>query len=592
MKAWIDLQDKRIRIGQGQLARAELLTYLGQQAVARQSCVAVASLCRRTGLADRSVKLLWPYVRPDGSSKNKYKYSYKDKYEYEDKDKSPSIMRRTPSHLQLHTTSLEKAEYAAALVQIGAELEGLEILAQIDPVQVPRVYLYSALAHFSRWDYLKSVPLLEAYVAHPELSNYERRVGQVNLAAANVALDVEYPSLDVLIKQTKDEGLMLLHANLLEIKSQFLLAHNRLKEARLCLEQAALFMEEMGQTDVLFIKKWTCVLRAKEIITYINRSMNTDINREIEFDIDTDIDRDQMGCADLSDVQRFRLALGAARTDLLRLRDVALSMGHSETVRDIDFHLIQIFRDSDFGSQKVDANNRVCHLYFGSPFESYRSRIESQLHYKSKTHYDWQLSEQSTFILDPLHAPDLKTGMLLQRLLFALCKDFYRSQRVVSIHAELFPGRHFNPLSSPAVVHQAIKRLRIWARKTRVPLEIYESGGAYRLGGNITIRLTALGVRLEASEARFTHWLEKIERESKSMNSLAGTAVHTDAPIESDVTIGGGANGFGYNFFTHADAVAWGGLSARSTSRQLSFAVESGKLIKTGAGKNTRYQLN
>ncbi len=465
---WISALDQKIRTGQVRQARRELELRL-QEPVERPFLSEVAALCRRTGLAERSVKLLAPWVRPNVRT-------------------------------VVQATDAEKGEYAAALIQIGADLEGTRLLESVNPQHFPRALFFRALALFSRWDYLPAIPLLERYVSIPTLTPYDRLIGEVNLTAAQVACDQNAPRLPELIARTHEQGLHLLHTNLLEIQAQSLITQGRTEEAADALNRASSFLREIGQTDALFLKKWKAVL-----------------------------ERDERA--------------------LLRVRKEAEIARHWETVRDCDFHL----------------GRKLEHLYFGTPFEAFRERIQTHHRFVPPEHLDWTLGKRGasrTPLIDPQHCPGLKPGQILQRLLLALARDFYRPMRLPALHSALFPDRHYNPTSSPTVIHQAIRRFRAWAEEQEIAIRIREHAGTYRLEGEVTLRLTRQPASTNGATARLGSFLETLRAQSS-------------APEQ----------------FTHIDAMKWSGLSSRSTHRLLQVALTSGLLARTGAGKGTRYRL-
>lgn len=75
----------------------------------------------------------------------------------------------------------------------------------------------------------------------------------------------------------------------------------------------------------------------------------------------------------------------------------------------------------------------------------------------------------------------LRAGGILHRFLLTLCSDFYRSQRLACLFAALYPGEFYSPALASSRLHQASNRLRNWFEVNKLPLELSEANGFYRL---------------------------------------------------------------------------------------------------------------
>ena len=73
-----------------------------------------------------------------------------------------------------------------------------------------------------------------------------------------------------------------------------------------------------------------------------------------------------------------------------------------------------------------------------------------------------------------------RIGSTLWRAHIAVNEDFYRQKNLIELFASIFPKSHYNPGSSPAVVHQTLRRLRQQYKRKRFPVEVSESKGLYR----------------------------------------------------------------------------------------------------------------
>jgi hypothetical protein len=369
---------------------------------------------------------------------------------------------RPSARKQGNPTGEEKAEYAASLTRAGAVSEALTILETIDPTAVPTALLYESFALVTQWRYTETIPLLERYLASKGLSDYQRLVGQVNLAAAMVAErrhEDARPMLDALAEETRRLGLSLLHGNSLELSAQNAILAKRWRDAEAFLGRAEAALAKSGGLDELFVRKWRAVLS----------------------------------------LLRDGGAIAVAALEYVR--GEALARRHWETTRECDLFLAIGCRDEKLALA----------LYFGTPYPAYRARIQVELggRLQLPETYEWDLADprwgqpsvqhRKTTQIDLLvRAGDkgngFKAGQLLHRLLLFLSRDFYRPARVASIHAEVYPDEYFNPVSSPTRVHQIVKRLKQSLERAAVPIAIVEDQGTYRLRATTPCRLLLPGI--------------------------------------------------------------------------------------------------
>jgi hypothetical protein len=175
---------------------------------------------------------------------------------------------------------------------------------------------------------------------------------------------------------------------------------------------------------------------------------------------------------------------------LLDFRNEAFAWPHAETVRETDLYTLMINPSEKLHEQ----------LYFGTPFKFYRERMARLLggSEPKKSHLVYgdpegpcidivtgTLNGQSS---GTLH---LKPGSSVHKVISALLRDFYRPVRFGSLFGQLFPGEHFDIHSSPARVHQCLRRARKWLSEHELPASIIEESGAYtlQLNGPLSFRL-------------------------------------------------------------------------------------------------------
>jgi hypothetical protein len=248
----------------------------------------------------------------------------------------------------------------------------------------------------------------------------------------------------------------------------------------------------------------------------------------------------------------------ASLRELGRVRTQSLARQHSETVRDCDLY-------QAIGTQD---ENLLLHVYLGTPFQSFRERIFAEFGrpVPLPAIYDWDLGSHArdgkAAVLDlrgVVSADGPKAGYLIHRLLGVLSSDFYRPFRLASLHALLYPGENFNPVSSPARVHQIIKRVKQWLKQSAMPVGVHEKEGSYRLKALAPVRLrlapAMIVAALDAQGVRLRRLREAFPEGSFSTQAAAQKM----------------------------------GLPARTVSRALSRAEKQGELSRSGKGTGTLY---
>lgn len=424
-KSWLAELDQEIRGGRSLVARKRIEDRLAADrktgAIPREHLADLAALCRRSGAQPLAIRILHPVIRPKA---------------------------RNP----VQPTDQERLEYGASLVQIGAVREGQTILDRLDWRKVPQALLFAAFARFSRWEYAESLPLLERFVKHPSVTDYQLSIGEVNYLAALVA-DRRFDAAEKVFTRAAGElkraGHLLLYGNMLGIWAQRCVALGEWAEADRFLDEAVSVQEKVGSVDALYARKWRAVIRLKR----------------------------------RGDAKEGASALDEVRLEAARVRNW-------ETVRDCDFHLAVATRDEKLLER----------LYFGTPYPAYRRRIEreSGVSFGERDSFVRVLKGQRPVVVDTLSA--FKAGQVSQRLLALLASDSYKPFRLDALHGELFPDRYYNPATSPVVVHQAVSRLRRRLDREGVPLTVAEHRSEYSLTATgpcaLRIRIPAIATAL------------------------------------------------------------------------------------------------
>lgn len=243
-----------------------------------------------------------------------------------------------------------------------------------------------------------------------------------------------------------------------------------------------------------------------------------------------------------------------ARARVAGLRDSAARQGHWETVRDCDFYVACATGDPA----------AFAHVYFGTPYPSYRARIANArppgLELPATYVREGQGGAARTLDVSSgrdLRGGALKAGQKPHRLLAALARDFYRPALVGAVAAEVFPGEFFDRDHTPKRIFALLTRLRTWVSEQELEIAVVAERGTYRidLPGETGLRLDGESITIPTSYR---------------VNELA--------------------DAFGGRAFTADDAAKSLGLSLRSVHAILNEGVASGRLLRTGRARRTRYR--
>ncbi|MGZ3656466.1 MAG: hypothetical protein ACXWR1_03590 [Bdellovibrionota bacterium] len=488
---WLVRADQAIRAGQTFAVRTETEQWLGTK-VSPGERAKLAAICRRIGAPELSLRLLHPVVYPSA---------------------------RRP----VQASAAEKAEYGAALNQIGAPRECLSLLAG---VKAPQALLFRSFAHFASWDYAAAEPLLREYIRAPQLADYDRLVGSVNLAAALVALE-KNSEASTLLSQLSEagKGLTMIEGNLALLSAQAALQDSRFGDAAADLAVLGKLGPAADGAGGLLTEKWAGILAWRS--------------------------------------GRNRLE---GRVKLHRVAKAAARQGRWEIFRDARFFLALAENDQA----------ELARVFHGTPFPAYRSRIQRYAAVKEQSEYLLLLGrggqKHPRAVLDSASAewstqagkitPKLRAGSVPLRLLCALGSDLYRPLRIATLHESIFPGLKFHPGSSPAVLHQAIFRLRRALSEISCPLLIEERDRAYHLRSSASMALRLYPNTTGREDPRRAALLDHYLRSIPAGQSL-----------------------------TRAKAAVLWACSSRHAFTYLQEAVKQGRMMQTGRARSTVYKI-
>lgn len=420
----------------------------------------------------------------------------------------------------------EICEYGSSLIRLGAREEGLALLRSKTARQHPRSTLYEAFGLISQWDYAGAIPLLQTFINQcSERDSYQLLVARVNLVAAYAYIGAASEAIrlgEQALQQADAEKSTTLKVSLLIYLAELSL--------------------QLGKED----NSQHYLKEAKELPT-----------REL----------DHLFCEMLHAVHQLENRTPSIEAALVKLDEVdqwARKVSHWNTIRRCDKYRGIYTRDSEL----------VTRNYYGSPFSHYREDLIKM----SQGFYT--LPEQSLVSLDgkPLAkdavginfatgegigiSAKLKPDQLLHRAFKSLCSDVYAPIPVADLHYKLYPGEFFNPDSSYNRVYNAIYLLREWIESNRVPLEIQQVGGKYRLSSPVDF-----AVLRKRNDENFG----EAEQHGK---------VHLFAEA------------FGEKSFSAPEAAEKLDLHIRKVQRMLSEACKSGEIESEGGSRNRRYSIH
>jgi len=407
--ALIEEVDALIRGARTAEAQA-ILKKLKKKDIPRDYWYEIAALFRRANLFTEAILLLRPLIRP-----------------------GKVILRES--------REVERVEYAASLLRLGAAKEAATLLDSVSAESFAEVLMYQAMIHLQDWNYDAAAPLLRQYLKR-KLTPYETLVGKMNLALC-LLFDGPFDEAETLLKDLliateNTDAFLLVRGNTERLWGNLEVNRDRLPSALGHFQKSEQVLRNVGGLAHFFSRKWIAIT---------------------EF-----------------------LMSPSQTTGIAAIEEEALRLRHWETVRDLDFHRLVV-------NQSPALFHR---LYFGSPQAQFRKRLTGKFpEVALPTEYYLPLGEGPNADSPKVVVPTdgLKPGQMLHRLYFTLLSDFYQSFSVYTLFEKLFPEESYSPGSSEQRVHQAIKRLRTWFKTNRLPLTVKATGNSYALDATSPCRL-------------------------------------------------------------------------------------------------------
>jgi hypothetical protein len=409
----LDLLESKIRAGDLDSVKSELEKYRYEE-IPRPLIVKFANLARRVGHHRFAISVLADIVRP-----------------------------RQPLHPAANNS--EKTEYAVNLLRIGIVPEALNILNSLDSSANPEVLLYKAFCYFDNWDFALALPLLQSYCNRPELSAYQKLVGQMNLATCYINEMQTSAAIEILsqiLKNADPSQNKLMVGAAHQMYAELLVNVNDIAKARDHLRQSKELLQGAHYRYQIYNDQWNAI-------------------------------------ADLIGSSGSPSAL----MNLRKVKAIATQKKMWEVVRACDlYEALQTLNDELF-----------LKIYFGTPYPEFRRRILKM--YKKPIeipeYYDWKLTdkiedENNYFDIhdgkDSKSRAKLNEGKLIHKLLQLFTSDFYRPFKVEAVFSYVYPQEIYNFESSPHKIYDAMTRTRDWLQSHEIPLEIVSnSRGEFHL---------------------------------------------------------------------------------------------------------------
>ncbi|MCB9092950.1 MAG: hypothetical protein H6620_10370 [Halobacteriovoraceae bacterium] len=323
--------------------------------------------------------------------------------------------------------------YASCLIRLGLFKEAKEILLQFQDHQDTLLYL--AFGYFSKWDYKNAIPPLRSFINSAK-DNYQKTIGQVNLAAALIMNQEFWEAQELinsLIRNCKQENNLRLLGNCYEIQAQIYLRKKNLSKTKNSLNQAQKILSEMGDVDLLFVNKWWALIEMLE-------SKN---------------------------LQK-----------ILEIKNKCKQGSKWELLRSMDYYQGLLCED-----------NTILDLaYRGTLYPAFRELIAKQTDYQEKNCYEQYFSQKNKLRIKGnqlyFNANPIELPFLLKKTFLLLFSDLYQPFNNSKLSEFLYPDDYYHPESTPLKIHQIMNRLKIALKDQGVPTEIKSINQYYFINKN------------------------------------------------------------------------------------------------------------
>ncbi len=440
-KALISKLDDLIRNGQQGEARA-LLLELSPHKIPRSHAVSIADLARRLNMPRLIILTLKHIVR------------------------SEQPISPPPS-------DREWALYATGLSRLGVFTEAQKILDSLRHSDSPEVLLFQSQHFMLQWDLESAILKLKKYIDQGQISQYERLVGLVNLAAcytwekqSQAGEEIISRIWDEVAKQGHEEGHKLIYGYSIELAAEIAIQEKQFEKAEALIAKASSLLSGSKSRYEFYVKKW------KSILGLLKAPDSESRLKELHW-----------------------------------VKGEAQKLAEWEVVRDCEFYEALARRDDAL----------FIRVYNGTSLPSFRKRIKKiyKPDFAIPRDFVWRFGESSS----PSRIFDISKGCeeggqkalspypLLFNLLRVLTEDFYRPAPLGTLIDHLYPDEFFNPHSTPQKTYQIISRLRQWFKDESIPLDIVVDDKDYQL-----VALDTYSIRVVRSQSAVSKNAALVER--------------------------------------------------------------------------------
>lgn len=424
------VENRKIKSAQDKLKRI-----YKKYKLTRSESLLLATLFRKVFMPEMAIKILHKYVYPNIKS-------------------------------SLIATDKEIAQYAQSLNQINVLIEASVLFEKVNPDLCPDVYIFLAHNNILRTKYKEAEKYIVKYIQHPKATKEGKLIAESFYPKIMIFYKNDYKGaedyLERYIKKIKKQNKTITKIGVVDPKYIYILNayvfaminQYYLNNCTKALDYLSLLykefpeIKEINSSFGLRINAWNLLVNLKQL-----SKANSD---------------------SLFVLKKIKLI----KNKLAKSKDpISLVM-----IRLIDFETAKILNE----------NKKLIELYFSARDNDILLQIHKEIITRKlelPDEYIIKIGEDISPNVEVnvqngknnLTKFTLKEKQVPQRLFEILAADINVPLRIAELNDLLFDGEHYNPYTSPDRVHKAIKRLRHWFGKTKVPLDILSTNGMYKL---------------------------------------------------------------------------------------------------------------
>lgn len=352
-------------------------------------------------------------------------------------------------------STLEKEkwlEFADCLLKVNALGAVSRILSSDALKSQNRYHLIKSFLFIHSWDYRSGLESLRQYLKTEADDSYSHFVGRINELACLTFLQMVEEALssaEELLPRLKAKNFDRLLGNSIEILMQLVfqkLDPPQTQRLKKLIETFSKFQwEDVAVIDQLQLRKWKAYQSLKE--------------NKVE-----------------------------GLQNLRSIREIGISKGLSELVRDIDRMILESGEDK-YGE---------AFLCFGTPYEAFLDHFNLNANHQAPAVYiSWdaknrhwsfvpekKISSGKIRVFDVMDYCEQSEFSLTSKLFLAVFFDFYRSPSTVELFDRVYPADYFHPISSLRKINQLVHRLNREFKEKKIPFRLIEKDLLYILEGS------------------------------------------------------------------------------------------------------------